>query len=225
MPVNEGSLLLLILGHLSVGFTGGFGHCVLMCHPFVLHISSLYADKAPGYKILIPNLFYNIGRTITYTFVGAVIGGLGSLAASIFKNDSFVFFQKTVSIAGGAILILFSLLYVLNISSLNFAKKLPIVSNIKKLSPSNPLLYGIILGFLPCGLSMYAFFAVIPSGSWYAGALMMAAFGIGTSAAMMVLAVLGSYITKYVKVFKYITSLILFAMGIYFIYQGIKFSY
>ncbi len=72
---------------------------------------------------------------------------------------------------------------------------------------------------------MGAIIGAAPSGLWYKGALMMAAFGIGTSIALMILAVLGSYIMQYVKYFKHLTAILLLIMGIYFIYQGIIFTY
>ena len=213
----------LIFSHFLVGFAGGFGHCILMCHPFVLHISSTFADSNSGYKILIPNFFYNAGRTITYAGMGAVAGGLGSIAT--YAGQNFLNIQKFAALVGGAVLVLFAVMYFFNLSSFNFLAKLKIMNKIKKFKPNNPFFYGLLLGFLPCGLSMGAIIATVPSGSWYTGALMMAAFGIGTAVALMILAVLGSYIMKYVKYFKHITAILLFIMGIYFIYQGIIFSY
>ena len=213
----------LIFSHFLVGLAGGFGHCILMCHPFVLHISSTFADSNAGYKILIPNFFYNAGRTITYAGMGAVAGGLGSIAT--YAGQNFLNIQKFAALVGGAVLVLFAVMYFFNLSSFNFLAKLKIMNKIKKFKPNNPFFYGLLLGFLPCGLSMGAIIATVPSGSWYTGALMMAAFGIGTAVALMILAVLGSYIMKYVKYFKHITAILLFIMGIYFIYQGIIFSY
>lgn len=213
----------LIFSHFLVGLAGGFGHCILMCHPFVLHISSTFADSNSGYKILIPNFFYNAGRTLTYAGMGAVAGGLGSIAT--YAGQNFLNIQKVAALVGGAVLVLFAVMYFFNLSSFNFLAKLKIMNKIKKFKPNNPFFYGLLLGFLPCGLSMGAIIATVPSGSWYTGALMMAAFGVGTAVALMILAVLGSYIMKYVKYFKHITSILLFIMGIYFIYQGIIFSY
>ena len=213
----------LIFSHFLVGFAGGFGHCILMCHPFVLHISSTFADSNSGYKILIPNFFYNAGRTITYAGLGAVAGGLGSIAT--YAGQNFLNIQKFAALVGGIILVLFAAMYFFNLSSFNFLAKLKIMNKIKKFKPNNPFFYGLLLGFLPCGLSMGAIIATVPSGSWYTGALMMAAFGVGTAVALMILAILGSYIMKYVKYFKHITAILLFIMAIYFIYQGIIFSY
>lgn len=211
-----------ILGHFVIGFSGGFGHCILMCHPFVLHISSIFSDSNSGYKILIPNFLYNIGRTITYAVMGAVIGSFGSIAA--YAGENFLNIQKFAALVGGFILVLFAIIYFFNLSSFNFLAKLKIVNRIK-CKPNSPFLYGLFLGFLPCGLTMGALIGVIPSGSWYIGALMMAAFGIGTSFALMILAVFGSFVMRYVKLFKHLTSLLLLIMGIFFIYQGIVFSY
>lgn len=219
------SYINLIIGHFLIGFTGGYGHCILMCHPFVLHISSAFSTNNAGYKILIPNFFYNIGRTVTYSIMGAIIGSLGSLALKLMTGEEFVSVQKFTAYIGGSILIVFALMYFLNISSLNFLAKLPIMNTLKKYTLKNPFVYGIILGFLPCGLTVSALIGAMSSGSWYTGASMMASFGIGTTFAMMTLAVLGSYIMRYVKYFKHITSLLLFFMGIYIIYLGYNFSY
>ena len=216
-------ILALVTGHFLVGFAGGFGHCILMCHPFVLHISSTFSDSNAGYKILIPNFFYNAGRTITYTGMGALVGGLGSIAT--YAGQNFLNIQKFAALAGGIILVLFAVMYFFNLSSFNFLAKLKIMNKIKKYKPNNPFFYGLLLGFLPCGLTMGAVIGAVPSGSWYTGALMMAAFGAGTSVALMILAVLGSYIMQYVKYFKHLTAILLFIMGIYFIYQGVTFSY
>lgn len=215
----------LIIGHFIIGFTGGYGHCILMCHPFVLHISSSFSASNAGYKILIPNFFYNLGRTFTYSVMGAVIGSLGSIALKLMTGDEFVNVQKITAYIGGSILILFAIMYFLNISSFNFLAKLHIVNQIKKYKPNNPFFYGVLLGFLPCGLTISALIGAMSSGSWYLGGSMMASFGLGTTFAMMTLAVLGSYIMRYVKYFKHITSLLLFFMGIYFIYLGYNFNY
>lgn len=216
-------ILALITGHFLVGFAGGFGHCILMCHPFVLHISSAFSDSNAGYKILIPNLFYNAGRTVTYAGMGALAGGLGSIAT--YAGQNFLNIQKFAALAGGIFLVLFAVIYFFNLSSFNFLAKLKIMNKIKKYNPNNPFFYGLLLGFLPCGLTMGAVIGAVPSNSWYIGALMMASFCVGTSAALMILAVLGSYIMQYVKYFKHLTALLLFIMGIYFIYQGVTFSY
>lgn len=216
-------IVTLIFSHFLIGFFGGFGHCVLMCHPFVLHISSVFSDNNAGYKILIPNFFYNFGRTITYTILGAIAGGLGSIAT--YAGQNFLNIQKLAALIGGSILIIFSIMYFFNVNSFNLLAKFKITNILNKYKPNNPFYYGLLLGFLPCGLSMGAIIGTISTGSLYVGALMMIAFGIGTSIAMMILAILGSYIMKYVKYFKHITSVLLFIMGIYFIYQGLTFSY
>ena len=108
-------ILALITGHFLVGFAGGFGHCILMCHPFVLHISSTFSDSNAGYKILIPNFFYNAGRTITYTGMGALAGGLGSIAT--YAGQNFLNIQKFAALAGGIILILFAVMYFFNLDN------------------------------------------------------------------------------------------------------------
>ncbi len=138
-------ILPLILGHFLVGFAGGFGHCILMCHPFVLHISSIFSSGNSGYRILIPNFFYNIGRTFTYTCLGAVAGGLGSIAT--YAGQNFLNIQKFAAFAGGIILVLFAVMYFFNLSSFNFLAKLKIMNKIKKYKPNNPFFMVCYLAF------------------------------------------------------------------------------
>ncbi len=211
----------LISAHFVLGLLAGFSHCILMCHPFVLHISSVFSFSDSGYRILLPNLFYNFGRTFTYSIMGAIAGGLGSIAT--YTASYFLNIQKFSAILGGSILLVFAILYFFNFNT--FLSKLSIVNKLKTYRPNNSFLYGVFLGFLPCGLSMGAVIGTIPSNSWYLGALMMTFFGIGTSCALMMLAVIGTYIMRNIKYFKYITAILFFIMGISFIYKGVTFLY
>ena len=60
-------------GFLLLGLLTGLGHCVGMCCPFVLWIAE--GDRQTernGWARLVPHLLYNLGRTLTYTGLGAV---------------------------------------------------------------------------------------------------------------------------------------------------------
>jgi len=68
-------------------------HCVAMCGGIVLSqgvkrkeeaaadpiATSVSAPATASARALLPNLLYNGGRVISYTIVGGIVGGLGSL--------------------------------------------------------------------------------------------------------------------------------------------------
>ncbi len=56
----------------------GFGHCVGMCGGLVGALSLSEAGRKGGWLF---HLLYNIGRITTYTFIGGVVGWLGSAMA------------------------------------------------------------------------------------------------------------------------------------------------
>ncbi len=208
--------IITITSFFLIGLSGGFGHCVLMCHPFTLFISTKFSINKTGQKFIIPHLYYNLGRTVTYAILGAIAGLLGSV---IQFAGTFVHIQGLAAIIGGSILIIYAVLSLFKIStkSINIFKKIKVVNSI------HPFITGLILGLLPCGLSMGAIIGATSSESALTGALQTFAFGIGTSVAMITIAIFGSLALKYVKILSKISTILLIFMGAYFIYMGITY--
>ena len=204
----------LIFSAFLLGLTGGFAHCTGMCSPFVLYVSSKFS--AVGYGLLIPQLKYNLGRISTYIFLGVLVGFLGNLGII---NDYLVI-QKTVTVAAGFFLILFAFA-----NALKFHPKIPLLSRLAKLPAVNSAyLTGVALGFLPCGLVLGALITAALSTGPLTGGLAMAVFGLGTSVALLLTALFGGLLLKYIPVAKYIFSAILIVSGIYFIYTALRLS-
>ena len=70
------------LSLLSTFFLGltGTGHCIGMCGPLVVAI--------PGQaKKFSAHFLYHGGRTLTYTLVGGIMGGLGTGVAGLSPDD------------------------------------------------------------------------------------------------------------------------------------------
>lgn len=206
-----------------IGLTGGYGHCVLMCNPFVLYVSSKYAVHHAGYSMLIPHVYYNVGRSVTYAILGAIAGFFGSIVQ--YAGSSFVGIQKLAAIVGGVFLVVFALLSCFGASgSAYILSKLNISKLLKKINTTNPFFFGMVLGVLPCGLSMGAIIGATSSGSAIKGGLLLFAFGIGTSAAMMTMALFGNLAIKHSSILRKIGNVLLLITGIYFIYMGITFK-
>ena len=207
---------LVISSAFLLGFSGGFGHCVAMCHPFVLYISTKYSYTAQGFNFLIPQIKYNLGRITTYSLLGALVGGFGSLAG----------ITKYIMPAQKIILIIAGMLLIIYASWTVSGKHFPIpkmFGSILKLLPFlvSPYLTGLILGFLPCGLLFGALITSAASTNILTGTLSMALFGVGTSAALLLLSLFGGTALKYISTARWIFTAILFFTGIYFVYKGV----
>ena len=67
----------------ALGFLGSFGHCMGMCGPLTVALALSQQDnnfnKINGLRF---HLLLNIGRIISYTLVGAALGGLGSIVVA-----------------------------------------------------------------------------------------------------------------------------------------------
>jgi len=148
-------------------------HCVGMCGGIMLSQSLSKNDiKAP--------LLYNLGRVVSYTILGAIIGAVGSVL-SINTATSIIIYI----IAG-----VFMIIHGANTMGFNifrgFSFKLPFISKcFTKTSTSTPFLVGLLNGFMPCGpLQTMQLFA-LSTGSMTKGALSMFAFSVGTIPLML----------------------------------------
>jgi sulfite exporter TauE/SafE len=192
-----------------IGLTGSFAHCAGMCYPFVLYVSTKY--KATGYAIIIPQLKYNLGRITTYSVFGGILGSITDFP--ILKELLWV--QKGLIIAAGIFLILLALKlpHLPALLNLNFVAKV-----------NSAYLTGVILGFLPCGLLAGGLITSALARGTAAGAASMFFFGIGTSASLLIMALTGGLIEKYVPAAKYIFRIVLLVSGIFLVYKGIAFK-
>ncbi|MDR2105373.1 MAG: sulfite exporter TauE/SafE family protein [Deferribacteraceae bacterium] len=190
-----------------IGLIGSFAHCAGMCYPFVLFISSKY--KAVGYAIMIPQVKYNLGRITTYTALGALLGSLTGIPAL----NGLLLLQKGLTILAGLVLILLAL---------KLSLHLPALLNFNLISKVNsPYLTGVVLGFLPCGLLMGGLITSAMAKGALAGGASMFLFGAGTSAALLIMALTGGLIERYIPWAKHVFRFILLVSGIILIYRGI----
>jgi len=215
-----------VLGFFSLGLFGGFGHCVFMCNPFVLFISSKFAPNVPGYfKFLIPQIKYNLGRIITYIFLG-VIFNLAKENISLLFSD-IVVFQKVLAILAGIFLISYALFDILGVKIFSklednfFTRKIrKVLSQVKF---DSPFFMGLVLGFLPCGLLYGVLIGVSSLNNTFIAGLSIGFFGVGTSVSLLLISIFGNFILKYRTIFRVFSFIVMMAMGIFFVVSGIRF--
>lgn len=182
-------------------------HCVQMCGPIVLSYSvsvdELTKDASSGPSVLplLQNhLAYNAGRILTYSALGAVAGVAGGTLGLLGKLAGFTHVLAIVS--GGLMIVVgISMLGVIPVSLLgNTLFRIPssFLRRAGKLLSApgsrNRLVLGLALGFLPCGLIYAALFKAMATGSPFAGAASMLAFGLGTAGSLVALGMFSSAI-------------------------------
>ncbi len=168
----------------------GAGHCIGMCGGLVGALSLSEAGKKGGWPF---HLLYNTGRIITYTFIGAVVGWLGSAMA---YTDQFKLITRSLLLFSDLFVILVGLgtagLFTwLNASKLDFPGPMQAmtkaVHSLRKLPPAlSALPLGLMFGFIPCGYLYAVAITAAQSADVVTGALMMFAFGLGTAPSLLI---------------------------------------
>jgi len=155
-----------------IGLLGSF-HCAGMCGPLAL--------ARPGHSIL-ANLIYNLGRVMTYSIMGIVVGLFG-------EGFAFAGWQQGLSIGLGVIMFFVILFTRYRHFDLPVTGKILrfwsfIKSQLSLLVKARSLYaslgIGLLNGFLPCGLVYVALFSAASLGSLLNSILFMMFFGLGT---------------------------------------------
>lgn len=166
-------------------------HCVGMCGGINL---SQCVNVVGDSKLerLRPSFLYNLGRVISYTVIGGMVGGLGSVISfnGVMRGAVALFAGVFMVIMGLNMLHLFPWMS-------RFGLKMPkfLFKGLRGKSNS-PLYVGILNGLMPCGpLQAMQLFA-LSTGDPVKGALSMLAFSVGTTPLMFTFGALSSVISK-----------------------------
>lgn len=205
-------------------------HCIAMCGGINLsqniHIDTTFQtiDRSKKLKIsrpLIPAFLYNLGRVISYTLVGFIVGGLGSvLNFSLTLQGVIKIFVGVMMIAMGM-----NLLNVFPFFRKLAIKMPPVFHRLKPKGKNSALIVGLLNGLMPCGplqaMQLYA----LSTGSPIKGAFAMFMFSLGTVPLMFILSVSSAYMSKkFAKNAVSFGAMIVVVMGLSMFSQGIALS-
>ena len=191
-----------IIAVFLVGLLGGV-HCLGMCGSIVgIFTTQLSADRARWPF----HLAYSSGRVTSYAVAGALVGAIGQ--AGFLMRDA-VPVQHLLFALSSLMLVLLGLYIaglwgaVRKIESLGGGLWKHLQPFTKKLLPANTvpraLALGALWGWLPCGLVYSVLVTSLASGSALQGALIMAAFGLGTLPNLLVIGMFWERIKHHVQ--------------------------
>ena len=210
--INFGLLLL-------IGFLTSF-HCVGMCGPLILGYAAKEAKA--GHKSHVTHFLYGLGKTISYTSIGALFGAFGAIVAFT------PYTQGAVGMAAGLFLILFGLHMLDVFPALNhFQFRTPafVMRFVGKeyRKQSNPFMIGLLNGLMIiCGPLQAMYVMAAGTGSWSQGAAILFFFGIGTLPLLLGFGFLTSLLSSNLtpKLLK-ASGVIVMALGVIMLNRGL----
>ncbi len=195
-------------------------HCIAMCGG--INLSQCIAHQTGETQTLKtklrPSLLYNLGRVISYTIIGGIVGALG--AGISFSGTA----KGIVAVVAGVFMILMGL----NLTGLfpwmrklipHMPKALARKARAKK---RGAFVVGLLNGLMPCGplqaMQLYA----LGTGSFFAGALSMLLFSLGTVPLMFGFGALSSLLSsKFTQRLMKVSAVLVIALGVVMAGRGL----
>jgi sulfite exporter TauE/SafE/copper chaperone CopZ len=202
-------------------------HCVAMCGGICISqcvkLNNEDGVSVSKFAALRPSLLYNLGRVISYTVIGGIVGAIGSVIS--FSGPM----KGLVQIIAGVFMVIMGL-NMLNIFPWlrKFNPRMPKIIAKKiyaqKLSNS-PLYIGILNGLMPCGplqaMQLYA----LSTGSPLKGAVSMFLFSVGTVPLMFAFGALSSLLSKkFTHKMMSVSAVLVVILGVFMFNQGVGLS-
>jgi sulfite exporter TauE/SafE len=199
-------------------------HCAAMCGGINLSQCIPKTERASEtnsrFSAFRPAFLYNLGRVVSYTAIGFIVGALGS--AVTFSNA----LQGALKLVAGAFMAIMGI------------NMLGIFPGLRKLNPRIPrtfarkidsakgksgsaLIVGLLNGLMPCGPLQATQIYALSTGSAFAGAASALLFGLGTVPLMFGLGALSSALgKKFTAKVTTVGAVLVVALGLSMFSQG-----
>ncbi|MDR1131181.1 MAG: sulfite exporter TauE/SafE family protein [Oscillospiraceae bacterium] len=184
-------------------------HCIAMCGGINLSQCMPYkdipAEKKNRFSTFRPTFLYNLGRVISYTVIGGILGFAGLLFSGGSDAGLPIMAQGLLKLVAGAFMVIMGI----NMLGIfpwlrKFQPHMPKILagklSTEKARSKSPLIVGLLNGLMPCGPLQSMQIVALASGNPLAGALSMFLFSMGTVPLMFgfgsVVSVLGKKFTQ-----------------------------
>lgn len=194
-------------------------HCVAMCGG--INLAQSAASAHAGRRVSASNIQYNLGRLVSYTVVGGVVGAVGS----VFKLSNAA--QAAIQLVAAIFMVLMAL-NLLDIGGLrSVVPTLPVGLRTKLMGKGSrsSLYIGLLNGLMPCGplqaMQLYA----LSTGSWHMGALSMFCFCLGTVPLMLGFGLVSGKLNKrFARPMRVASGVLVLLMGMTMLSNGLSLS-
>lgn len=201
-------------------------HCIAMCGGINISQCSKYkfVDNGSGKtKKFYPSLLYNLGRVVSYTVVGGIVGAIGSVInfSGTLQWIIIILSGILMLIVGINMLNIFPFLRKFNPTIPRFLRK----KVNKEKSGKGPFIVGLLNGLMPCGPLQAMQIYALTTGSAIRGALSMFMFSVGTVPLMFILGLLSSVLnSKFNEKMQKISAVLVILLSFTMISRGVNLS-
>lgn len=208
-------------------------HCIGMCGSIIGSLTlSLKPEIRNNKRKLLPYVLnYNIGRITSYTLAGFLVGFIQAIVLLPFGLENghrvLQLISSTIMIGAGLYLAGWfpRFAYIEKVGAKlwkliePFGRKLIPVS-----THTQAYLFGMVWGWLPCGLVYAALALAASTGDIYRSGLTMLAFGLGTLPAVLGVGIMANILTKLSQMhrFKQIIGLLLIFIALIAAFPGLN---
>jgi uncharacterized protein len=210
----------------GTGLLGGFGHCAGMCGPLAASVGLVSAPRLGPRRALTGQLLYNAGRVTTYAFLGALMGLTGSFVNTAGRLAGL---QNAVAVLAGLAMVVMGLGaagvagWVERLERRAASRVLRAVRAVLEGGGSGRFYaLGLLIGFLPCGLSYSAFVGAAATGGLAQGLLFALAFALGTVPALLLVGGASTLLSARTRGFLHrLAGVAVMAVGALFVARGL----
>ncbi|MFV0241025.1 MAG: sulfite exporter TauE/SafE family protein [Lacrimispora sphenoides] len=205
-------------------------HCVAMCGGInlsqCLPRNQESAEKASPGSTFRPAVLYNLGRVISYTAIGGILGFVGLLFGGGADAGLPVVIQGILKLIAGAFMVMmgFNMLGIFPWLR-KFQPRMPKFFSRRigegKAKSKSPLIVGLLNGLMPCGPLQSMQIVALASGNPFAGALSMFLFSLGTVPLMLGLGSIVSALgKKFAQKVMSVGAVLVVVLGLAMLSQG-----
>jgi sulfite exporter TauE/SafE len=221
---------MLEVGFLAAFLVGLFGgvHCVGMCGGIVGALSFGLPEQVRGrLRTLLPYLInYNLGRLLSYTVAGALVGGIGALASNLVALHQA---QAVLQVVAGLFMVAMGLYLGGWWYGMSRLERLggrmwrfiePVGRRLLPVrTPGQAFVMGLVWGWLPCGLVYSVLIWAVAAGSMLDGALLLFSFGLGTLPNLMLMGFFAGKLTALLRRpgVMHLAGAVVVAIGLFYI--------
>jgi sulfite exporter TauE/SafE len=210
----------------------GTGHCIGMCGPLIFAFPGRTGQ-------FMPHVWYHLGRVTTYTALGGIMGGLGQMLTGAATGGATESLGWVNLIKGVLWLVAAALLMLFGVTRLGVIRepgwltalapeRIPGFKRAMQGATEHPgtavfYFLGLMLGFLPCGLSYGAFAQALGTGNAVQGTLLVLAFAVGTVPGLVLLGTGASAIfSRYRRQSDILSGAVMILMALKMGYKAMK---
>lgn len=203
-------------------------HCIAMCGGINLSQCLPSGDGAnqSRFAAFRPALLYNLGRVISYTVIGFLLGFIGMILGAGTDTGVSLLLQGAVKIIAGILMVIMGLGMLglfpnLRRLSIHMPKALGRRVGKAKSRTRRPLIVGLLNGLMPCGPLQSMQIVALASGNPLTGALSMLLFSLGTAPLMLGFGSLVSALgQKFARTVTTVGAVLVVVLGLAMLSQG-----